>query len=93
MREAGHPRQQHCEQSSQEEHREGQPDLVAHPCRGDLGLEKAWEVWVIGTLAPLFLPGLLVVGSETWSLKKLQVAAAAAAAKAPSEWEARTFKG
>ncbi|XP_037017936.2 coiled-coil domain-containing protein 18 isoform X2 [Artibeus jamaicensis] len=45
MREADHSRQQ---QSGQEEHREGQPGLAAHPCRG--ALEKwRWEVWVVRT--------------------------------------------
>ena len=39
------------------------------------GWERRSEAWAIGAYAPFFLPGLLVVGRQTRSLKKLQVKA------------------
>lgn len=81
-REAGRRGQQ---QSGPEDPREGQPDLVAHACRGGLGPEEAWEGWASDACAPLRLPGLLVGGGESWSLKEVREPAAVEACSSDEE--------
>lgn len=93
VREARHPRQQRGGQSGQEQHREGQPGLFAHPCRAISGWKRRGRC---GLSAPrLRLPPRTPRGwrgRETRSLRKLQ-AAAAAAANTPTEEHSPTSKG
>lgn len=93
VREARHPRQQRWAQSGQEQHREGQPDLFAHPCRATSGWKRRGRRGLSARRLrwpPRTPRGRQ--GRETWSLRKLQVAAAAAA-NTPTEEHSPTSEG